>query len=203
MLLVIWALVEDRLSGWANRKIDSAMDSGFMAAALLVIAKNMHLIIWCFVALAVLWILYDAYKQTTLGEYPEFARKQFENDLARRAEENREAARQGAPQGIQSPNYDAWDQVNEFTLVQAAYLWDGVEPSTSLKKIGKTESWFEMLKDAICNGQLKANLSLDLAIHLQKREYYLIHWPHITVSRENLHKFAKERGLRPRFLFPN
>lgn len=89
LLLFIWTLLEDRLVGWANSKIDEVMESGSALLYILPLVQNMHIFIWCLVAISVLWILYDAYKQTTLGIFPDFAKEQFQKDLKKNAEENR------------------------------------------------------------------------------------------------------------------
>ena len=110
------------------------------------------------------------------------------------------------PSHIQTPNYEAWNQVNEFTLLQAAFLWAEAEPvHESLESLEKVngKAWLTMLEDAAAvQKDLHVNLSLDKAIKLHQREENVINM-HTRVSRDELRKFAVKRDLHPRFLFPD
>ena len=104
--------------------------------------------------------------------------------------------------GTNKPDYNAWDQINEFYLWQAACLWAELAPGQ--RNPPNTETYyvrFTMLKDAARNQELGVNLDFNQAIKLGQRDTTVIN-KHTLVSRAELKTFAEKRKLKPPFLFP-
>jgi hypothetical protein len=97
------------------------------------------------------------------------------------------------------PDLDAWAQVNELELWQAACLWAEKEPALPINR-GAEYAHFRMLKEAVSKKELIAILNLEQSLALQARRFDPD--AHTKATREELRKFAVRRNQRPRFLFP-
>lgn len=85
-------------------------------------------------------------------------------------------------------NFEAWDQVNLFTLWQAAWLWNDVEPVSPDVLNTLAHPTLRRLEDAISSGAIK-----DVEPGFQ---------PNSKISRQIWIDYAIAMNERPRFLFP-
>ena len=95
-------------------------------------------------------------------------------------------------------DYEKWDKFDEFTLEQVVCLWCGLEPSAesqSLRRVRHpaTAKVEKMLWSAIQSKKLRAvrrtRITSDAAA-----------W---FMTRDDLYEFAKRKGAKPAFLFPD
>lgn len=103
------------------------------------------------------------------------------------------------------PAYEAWDDVKELMLFQAACLWVEREPANPMP-MGEAYARFSMLKEAARNRELPVvqDVGSALGSAFKAARGEKVHANATTfVSREALKAYAEKRGLRPRFLFPN
>lgn len=100
---------------------------------------------------------------------------------------------------IITPAYEAWDEVEELELFQAACLWAEIEPALPVSS-GEPYARLRMLKEAIRKRELYPFGNLREALNLRAGRYT----PnvHTVVTRKSLRDFAEKRGHRPLFLFP-
>ena len=89
----------------------------------------------------------------------------------------------------QYPDYDAWDKVSELTVWQVACLWANQSPYNKLTPDTKAYPFLRMLKSDIASGKLLSTADVSGTGM----------WA--TLSREDLIKYATEKGEKPPFLF--
>jgi len=97
-----------------------------------------------------------------------------------------------------------WRGVNEFTLLQAACLWAGIEPLDSLQDLQcspEATARYQMLTRAIEAGDLEVTHP-NPAPRTVKVAAGGAHAPHMLVSREELEELAASIGEPPLFLCP-
>jgi len=112
------------------------------------------------------------------------------------------------PPGQKSPvsigNGLHWKDVDEFTLLQAACLWAGIEPLDSFQDLRcspEATARYHMLTQAVRVGDLEAShpspapRTVRLAAAGQ-------HAPEMLVARADLRELADAIGKQPLFLFP-
>lgn len=98
------------------------------------------------------------------------------------------------------PNYEAWDQIDEIDLYQAACLWAEVEPPPSYEfdLPPAASACSDMLSNAISYGSLAAYQE-DLSGKTLRAVYLA---PYGCLQRSDLLTFAEKTNQRPKFLFP-
>jgi hypothetical protein len=97
-----------------------------------------------------------------------------------------------------------WKHVGEFTLLQAACLWAGIEPLDSFQDLQRTPeatARYLMLTRAIEAGDLEASHQ-NPAPRTIKLAAGGSHAPDMLVSRADLEVLAISVGEQPLFLFP-
>ena len=95
---------------------------------------------------------------------------------------------------------EAWRHVDAFMVHQAAALWVNEEPvGSSFSRYpdavrGQFKAFFQMLRAAILRGELKADHSTNTLVSSGS-------YGNSTVTREELIRYARQKGLFPAFLF--
>ena len=100
---------------------------------------------------------------------------------------------------FEEPNYEAWDQVRELTLIRAACLWAEQEPvNHPIQMMPEAQPRYTMLIEACRGGELKA------FVRYNTGEVHPVNDPDFGhfLRRDDLKKFAESRGEKPKFLFP-
>jgi hypothetical protein len=99
-------------------------------------------------------------------------------------------------------DYAAWASADTLTVEQAAYLWAGIDPSSSSSfwtltshERAAVAPRLQMIQGAIAAGELAADSSTNAYAAVGNFVSSL-------VRRGDLMKFAEARGERPAFLFP-
>lgn len=99
-------------------------------------------------------------------------------------------------------DYEKWDKVDEFNLEQVACLWCDLEPSAesqSLRRVRHpaTAKVEKMLWSAIQSKELPKKLP---AVRRTRITSDAAAW---FMTRDDLYEFAKRKGAKPAFLFPD
>jgi hypothetical protein len=94
------------------------------------------------------------------------------------------------------PISPAWKLVDSFTLIQAAYLWNDIEPpANSIIEITKS-------RPAAVSAILQALRSADnRTLSLVSKNQFSVDEFQIEASRDGLIRFARSKGQFPAFLF--
>ena len=109
-----------------------------------------------------------------------------------------ELLRQASPHAEPSRE---WEHVQEFYLLQAAFLFANIEPyETSLVPRGRVMPWFQTLQNAVSSGEI-TRIPDPQDVYLMVGDVYRPSFG-TKVGREELRKFAKKYDKRPHFLFP-
>jgi len=98
-----------------------------------------------------------------------------------------------------------WRHVDEFTILQAACLWSGIEPLNGFENISispEAVAAYQMLTQAIEDGRLAA-YHPSPAPRVIKVAQQGQHAPHMLLLREDLKELAGFVEDKPAFLFPN
>ncbi|MEX2644161.1 MAG: hypothetical protein WD270_11950 [Acetobacterales bacterium] len=96
---------------------------------------------------------------------------------------------------FEPPNYAAW-RLDEYSVVDAAFLWVGETPKTSNMLHGDALGRFKMLQSAIRRGDLPAYVPQPDGEYFQTNDVR-----EVTVVRyDELLEFAEKRGEQPQFL---
>ena len=96
-------------------------------------------------------------------------------------------------------DYIVWGMADPLTVQQAACLWAGIEPSSSMLMRPQAETAaiaprLQMLTGAIASGELRADTTTNAFRYIGDHSESL-------VKRVDLMAFAESRGERPAFLF--
>jgi len=98
-----------------------------------------------------------------------------------------------------TPDLSAWRYRSDFTLCEAAYLFADIPPQEHIIAGGSASAWFGALESEIDSGQLQ-RIRGDLDDnHYVLRGKYRAH-SGTKIGRDQLQKFADERGVKPFFL---
>jgi hypothetical protein len=89
----------------------------------------------------------------------------------------------------QRPNYTKWDMVNEFTLTQAAELWEEQDPIGLGRPNQESYPRLRMMKEKARSAELAVNDPTAGAKAI--------------ATRSALIAFAQKLGQRPKFLYPD
>jgi hypothetical protein len=106
----------------------------------------------------------------------------------------------GANQRILTrPHYEAWKHVEKFTLVEAAYLWNDLEPKAKGNYTTQVQAWIDAFCAAIRTGELNfisVKPNDPGYMRLEKADPR----PDTKVSRADLSDFAMKNDYKPKFL---
>ena len=96
-------------------------------------------------------------------------------------------------------HYEPWSHVDQFTVREAAFLWNDLEPSVSSNLTSEVAAWIEALQAAIRKGEIKfkprrANDRQAIEYERQNPDVNTV------VYRESLIEFAGRHGYGPKFL---
>lgn len=95
-------------------------------------------------------------------------------------------------------NYEAWDH-ERYTLLDAAFLWADEQPQPETMFLaGDSLGYYKMLNEAVGKGEIDAWVLFAGSEKMKTRQPQ----PNHRVTRDDLKRLAKSRGMRPRFLFP-
>ena len=104
------------------------------------------------------------------------------------------------------PHYEAWKHVEKFTLAQAAYLWENLDPNTEDEPT-EVPAWVAAFCSAIQEGKLQFEPKLITQIHTNSRARdqtiasQKAHPDSTTeVTRASLVNFARKNSYKPKFL---
>ncbi len=95
-----------------------------------------------------------------------------------------------------APNFAAWRN-EEYTVLDAAFLWAEETPNSIDMLIGDAEGRYKMLKSAIHRGELKLYIPLTDGTFKQTTEMR----SDALLKAQELRVFSEKHGERPRFLF--
>jgi len=96
-------------------------------------------------------------------------------------------------------DFTSWDQVSEFALFHAAWLWAEKEPKSPVQ--GSPQyGYFLMLTEAIRTKELNTVVDVSTLSSVHGRRFSPA--THVTINRDELRGFAEKRGMRPKFLYP-
>jgi hypothetical protein len=94
------------------------------------------------------------------------------------------------------PHYEAWKHVEKFTLVEASYLWNDLEPKAKGNYTTEVQAWIDAFCAAIRTGELNFMPNDPDYIRFEKADPR-----HDTkVSRDDLSAFAMKNNYKPKFL---
>lgn len=100
-------------------------------------------------------------------------------------------------------DYAIYDVKEVFTLEQAAILWCDAESIEAAGGILKVRGIFDELRRAAEAGTLPVEKRGQHRLrNMDGTREFVISWPACFVKRDALCAWAKSRGVRPKFLFP-
>jgi hypothetical protein len=116
---------------------------------------------------------------------------------AKRASEEGTPGSKPAQQPI-APHYDAWKHVDRFTIKDAAFLWNDLEPNVRANFSSKVSAWIEAFQNAVRRGEIKivSRHSNPRLIESEKANADSA----TTITRQSLLSFANKNGHNPTFL---
>lgn len=105
-------------------------------------------------------------------------------------------------QHYEKPDYEAWDQINEFRLFQAACLWAECEPPREWRIMPRPAFVRQqMLQEAVKNTEIKYFKQRPGGVGGDMEQVEEIAAADL-ISRGLLTKYAEKTNQRPKFLFP-
>ena len=119
----------------------------------------------------------------------------------------------GQTSPVQIEDWSHWKHINEFTVLEVACLWAGIEPLVNLRALRcspEAAGRYRMLTDAIDAGGLgnyprrwfKVPEIVGLGFGGKLVAHQWRHLPKMRMSRDELVKYANSIGEQPLFLFP-
>ncbi len=98
-----------------------------------------------------------------------------------------------------TPRYDDWDHVDTLSVGDAACLWCDEEPEASFDyqttRNATIRTYQALIVAAIKSGAIQVDHSGNVLSSLGN-------YARSTVSRQDLRRLAEDKGMRPKFLFP-
>jgi hypothetical protein len=97
------------------------------------------------------------------------------------------------------PHYEAWKHVEKFTLVEASYLWNDLEPKAKGNYTTEVQAWIDAFCAVIRTGEL--NFIPEKPHDLGYTRFQKANPGHDTqVRRADLSDFAMKNNYKPKFL---
>jgi hypothetical protein len=97
------------------------------------------------------------------------------------------------------PHYEAWKHVEKFTLLEASYLWNDLEPNAKGNYTTEVQAWIEAFCAAIRTGALNF-----ISVRPNDPGYMRLEKADpkagTEVSRADLSDFAMKNNYKPKFL---
>jgi len=98
-----------------------------------------------------------------------------------------------------TPNYEAWKYVDKFTLVEASYLWNNLDPCSAGNYTSDVKTWVIAFREAITAGKLEfipsSPESFDAITYEKEHPDDRTH-----VSRSHLAAFAIKNNYKREFI---
>jgi len=94
-------------------------------------------------------------------------------------------------------NFEPWDKMSSYRMNDAACLWAGIEPTNHIGDGTPARGYLKMLENAWHNHEIKLRPLSQAKLGLRN-----VTFAYLDVPKDELKIYAKNKDLKPLFLFP-